>query len=73
MKDDQAEFRNQCRRQLARPVSERIRFGFFRNPNPARDSNRNRAFVSMSDYRRYCVQAYPSYYGYAPDSKDPAA
>jgi len=59
------DFRMQCRRQLARPVSERIRFGFFRNPNPVRDSNRNLAFGSMQEYRRYCEQAYPAYFGYA--------
>lgn len=59
------DFRMQCRRQLARPVSERIRFGFFRNPNPVRDSNLNFAFGSMQEYRRYCERNYPPYYGYA--------
>ncbi|MBI2752873.1 MAG: hypothetical protein HYX46_05085 [Betaproteobacteria bacterium] len=59
------DFRMQCRRQLARPVSERVRFGFFRNPNPVRDSDRNRSFGSMQEYRRYCEQAYPAYFGYA--------
>lgn len=59
------DFRMQCRRQLARPLSERIRFGFFRNPNPVRDTNRNRAFGSMQEYRRYCERTYPAYFGYA--------
>ena len=59
------EFRRQCERQLARPLSERIRFGFFRNPNPVRDSNGNRWFDSMSEYRRFCEERYPAYFGYA--------
>ena len=67
-------FRRQCRRQLARPVSERVRFGFFRNPNPVRDSNRNLSFGSMQEYRRYCEQAYPAYFGYArPERATPGA
>jgi hypothetical protein len=58
-------FRQQCLRQLARPVSARIRYGFFRNPNPVRDSNRNRSFSSMAEYRRFCEESYPEYFGYA--------
>lgn len=52
-------------RQLARPISARIRYGFFRNPNPVRDVNRNRAFGSMNEYRRFCEENYPDYFGYA--------
>jgi hypothetical protein len=59
------DFRQQCRRQLARPVSARIRFGFFRNANPVRDSNANRSFDTMEEYRRFCEQHYPPYFGYA--------
>ena len=59
------EFRKQCRRQLARALAERLRFGFFRNPNPVRDLNRNLAFDSMPEYRRYCEESYPAYFGYA--------
>jgi hypothetical protein len=62
---DLEEFRRQCIRQLARPLSARIRYGFFRNPNPVRDSNRNRSFASMSEYRRFCEESYPGYFGYA--------
>ena len=64
-KMDLEDFRAQCRRQLARPVSERVRFGFFRNPNPVRDANRNLAFDSMQEYRRFCERSYPAYFGYA--------
>jgi len=59
------DFRRQCDRQLARPLADRIRFGFFRNPNPVRDSPRNRAFSSMREYRRFCERSYPAYFGYA--------
>jgi len=62
---DLEDFRRQCVRQLARPVSARIRYGFFRNPNPVRDSNRNLSFGSMSEYRRFCEENYPEYFGYA--------
>ena len=30
-----------------------------------RDSNANRSFASMNDYRRFCAQHYPAYFGYA--------
>ena len=58
-------FRQQCRRQLGRPVSDRIRFGFFRNSNPVRDRGENRSFSTIGEYRRYCEQAFPAYFGYA--------
>lgn len=58
------QFRQQCVRQLARPVCDRIRFGFFRNANPVRDSNANRSFGSMREYRQFCERSYPGYFGY---------
>lgn len=67
--DDLDDFRRQCVRQLARPVSDRIRYGFFRNPNPVRDLNRNRAFASMSEYRKFCEDNFPDYFGYARPGK----
>lgn len=62
---DLEEFRGQCVRQLARPISTRIRYGFFRNPNPVRDLNKNVSFGSMREYRRFCEESYPEYFGYA--------
>lgn len=59
------DFRRQCERQLARPLADRIRFGFFRNPNSVRDPGVNRSFASMHDYRQFCEQSYPGYFGYA--------
>lgn len=34
--DELEEFRRQCERQLRRPLADRIRFGFFRNPDPVK-------------------------------------
>ncbi|MGH8634863.1 MAG: hypothetical protein ACRET7_12115 [Burkholderiales bacterium] len=65
VQSDFEDFRLQCARQLARPVSARIRYGFFRNPNPVRDSNKNLSFGSMSEYRRFCEESYPEYFGYS--------
>ena len=59
-------FRRQCERQLRRSVDERIRFGFFRNPNPVRDAGINRSFETMQEYREFCARAYPPHYGYGP-------
>lgn len=64
-RDELEEFRRQCERQLRRPVAERIRFGFFRNPDPVRDASVNRSFASMREYRRFCAQSYPAHFGYA--------
>jgi hypothetical protein len=68
---DLGDFRRQCVRQLARPVAARIRYGFFRNPNPVRDSNRNLAFGSMSEYRKFCEDHYPDYFGHARPGRAP--
>jgi hypothetical protein len=64
MKDELEDFRRQCERQLRRPVADRIRFGFFRNPNPVRDAAVNRSFETMQEYRSFCAQSYPPHYGY---------
>lgn len=64
-RDELEDFRAQCERQLRRPVADRIRFGFFRNPDPVRDAGANRSFSSMREYRRFCEHSYPAHYGYA--------
>lgn len=58
-RDELADFRRQCERQLRRSVPDRIRFGFFRNPDPVREAGLNRSFSSMREYRRFCAQSYP--------------
>ena len=59
------EFRRQCERSILRGVDNRIRFGWFRNPNPVKDLGVNRSFETMEAYRRFCEENYPEYYGYA--------
>ena len=58
------EFTAQCERQLKRALDDRIRFGFFRNPEPVRDRGTNRSFSSMEEYRRFCEERYPEHFGY---------
>ena len=61
---DQA-FRRQCERSMRRGVDDRIRFGWFRNPDPVKDLGVNRSFATMQAYRRFCEKNYPEYFGYA--------
>jgi hypothetical protein len=63
-RDELKDFRRQCERQLRRPVADRIRFGFFRNPDPVRDAGVNRSFSTMQEYREFCARAYPPHFGY---------
>ncbi|MBI3376758.1 MAG: hypothetical protein HY017_34020 [Betaproteobacteria bacterium] len=65
MRSADEEFRRQCERSILRGVDNRIRFGWFRNPNPVKDLGVNRAFETMEAYRRFCEENYPEYYGYA--------
>ncbi len=58
------QFLAQCERQLKRTLDDRIRFGFFRNPEPVRDQGTNRSFDSMQEYRRFCEERYPEHFGY---------
>lgn len=54
-------WREQCRRQMKRPLSARLKYGFVRVSN--RDHT-NRSFATMSEYRAWCEQHQPSYLGY---------
>jgi hypothetical protein len=69
-RDELADFRRQCERQLRRPVADRIRFGFFRNPDPVRDAATNRSFSSLREYRAFCARSYPPHFGYAPAAQE---
>lgn len=59
-----AEFREQCRRQMQRPIEYRLKYGFLRKlkRNPGEDSCR--VFDTMEDYRAWCVAHLPDYLGY---------
>ena len=64
--DEEADeaFREQCRRQMARPVALRMKYGFVRTYKPVLDDAPWRSFDSMEEYRRWCEDNLPEYLGY---------
>jgi len=56
-------WREQCRRQMRRPLSARLKYGFVRAANREQV---NRSFATMAEYRAWCEENLPSYLGYAP-------
>ena len=64
--DQQAEeaFREQCRRQMDRPLALRINCGFNRVYKPVLDGAPWRSFDSMAEYRVWCEANLPEYLGY---------
>lgn len=53
-------WREQCRRQMKRPLSARLKYGFVRVANR---EHTNRSFGTMDEYRAWCATQ-PSYLGY---------
>jgi hypothetical protein len=68
MKRDEAqsleEFREQCRRQMERPLASRIKYGFYRIHKAVVDDAPWRSFDSMAEYRAWCEANLPDYLGY---------
>lgn len=64
--DQQAEemFREQCRRQMDRPLSQRIKYGFNRVHKPVLDDAPWRSFASTVEYRAWCEANLPEYLGF---------
>ena len=58
------EFRDQCRRQMARPLDQRIKYGFFRMYKPVLDDEPWRVFDTMAEYRAWCANKLPDYLGF---------
>lgn len=58
------QFREQCRRQMDRPLATRIRYGFCRTYKPVLDDAPWRAFDTMTAYRAWCEAELPEYLGY---------
>jgi hypothetical protein len=58
------DFREQCRRQLARSIDDRIRYGFFKSYKPILDDAPVRSFDSMAEYRKWADENLPRYLGY---------
>jgi hypothetical protein len=63
---DDLQFREQCRRQLARTLETRMRYGFCRVPRPGFDACESRVFHTTRDYREWCAANLPPYFGYQP-------
>jgi hypothetical protein len=64
------EFRDQCRRQMERPLALRIKYGFVRPLNQTQNESGCRVFETMADYRSWCENNLPAYLGYKrPSSK----
>jgi hypothetical protein len=64
--DDQAmeKFREQCRRQMERPLSDRMKYGFYWMYKPVLDDAPWRAFNSTAEYREWCERNLPEFLGY---------
>ncbi len=61
------DFRDQCRRQMQRPMELRIKYGFSRPMRRAPDEWR--AFETMADYRNWCEENLPRYLGFKRPAK----
>ncbi len=57
-------FREQCRRQMDRPLALRIKYGFNRVNKPVLDDASWRSFNSMAEYREWCEKNLPKYLGF---------
>lgn len=62
--ESMSEFREQCRRQLARRLEDRIKYGFCRVRKPVLDDARWRTFVTMAEYREWCDANLPEFLGF---------
>ena len=62
--DDEQLWREQCRRQMARPLALRERYGFVSVYRPVMDDAPYRIFETMADYRKWCDENLPAYLGY---------
>ena len=59
-------FREQCRRQMARPLETRMKYGRCRVIRPGLDKPATRVFSSTREYREWCVKHLPAWLGYQP-------
>jgi len=63
---DDLAFREQCRRQMARPLEARMKYGWCRVNRPVLDKPGTRVFSSTQAYREWCAANLPSYLGFQP-------
>ncbi len=59
-------FREQCRRQMARPLESRMKYGFCRVFRPVLDTPGVRTFATTAEYRVWCAANLPAYLGFQP-------
>ena len=57
-------FREQCRRQMNRPLRDRINYGFYRTYRPVLDDAPWRSFESTAEYRAWCETNLPDHLGF---------
>jgi hypothetical protein len=58
------QFREQCRRQMDRPLALRLKYGFCRTYKPVLDDAPWRAFNTLAEYRAWCEEKLPAYLGF---------
>ena len=58
------EFCERSRRQMCRPIEDRMRYGFCRTYKPVLDDAPWRAFNTMAEYRAWCEANLPEYLGF---------
>lgn len=63
---DDLAFREQCRRQMARPLEARMKYGWCRVNRPVLDTPGTRVFSSTQAYREWCAANLPAYLGFQP-------
>ena len=70
--DDAADvaFREQCRRQMSRSLTDRMKYGFCRVHRPVLDNPGIRVFSSTREYREWCTANLPAYLGFQPAPSD---
>jgi hypothetical protein len=66
-RDEWADWKEQCREHLRRPLKERLRavWPVKRKRIPVLDDATYRSFETMEEYRTWCQQNLPEYLGYA--------
>ncbi len=69
MDTEEAQWADQCRRGIARPLRDRIRFGFVKTRRPVLDDAPFRVFDSMEEYRRWGHENLPEFLGFRIEGK----
>jgi hypothetical protein len=64
--DETEAFREQCHRQMARPLEARMKYGFCRVYRPVLDDAPVRVFDTTKEYREWCAENLPAYLGFQP-------